>query len=114
MSDNINPLDINYYKNADQEKLREIILNLCNDNDSILADINYYKKRYRPDACVEKLKELNDKLYSNTALMVLLSNLKDQITLCNREWQAMNLADPNSNMGAKAPNPLVESERSAR
>jgi hypothetical protein len=26
----------------------------------------------------------------------------------------MNLADPNSNMGAKAPNPLVESERSAR
>ncbi len=66
-------------KNADLDKLKDIILDVCDDGDCIAKDIEYYKERYKPEACKEKVQELSQKLYSNTSLLILLSNLKDDI-----------------------------------
>lgn len=72
-------IDKSFVKNADLEKLNDIILELCSDGDELAKDIDYYQKRYKPEACKDKVKELNQKMYSNTSLLVLLSNLKDDI-----------------------------------
>ena len=105
-------IDDVFLKNADVEKLNDFIMNLCSEGDAIANDIEYYKKRYKPEACKDKIKELDQKLYSNTSLLVLLADLKDTIVGVQSKWQAMNLADPNSNMGKSSPIPLKETERS--
>ena len=107
----MNSIENSVIKGIDEEKLRNIVLDLCNDNEKIIQNIDYYSARYKPESCEEKLMKLREQLYSNTSLIIALSDLLDQVTLENKEWQAMNLADPNSNYG-ETPIPLKESERS--
>ena len=105
-------IDDSFVRNADIDKLNEIILKVCSEGDDLAKDIDYYQRRYKPEASKEIIKELSQKLYSNTSLLVLLSNLKDEIEKAQLKWQAMNLADANSNMGKSSPIPLKEFERS--
>ena len=103
-------IDLIYFKNADQEKLQSIILQLCDDNDGIIKEMNYLTERYKPNACKNEMNELRKKLFSNTSLMVLLSDLRDQIMLCNIEQQALNLCHTNSKYGEESPIPSQEKE----
>ena len=101
-----------FYKDVDTDKLRDILLDLCKDNELISKEIEYYRERYKPDACKDKLKELYQKSYANTSLMVLLSDLLDDIQRVQKGIASNEFAVPNSNYGEKSPIPLSKSERS--
>ncbi len=101
-----------FYKDVDAEKLKDIVLDLCKDNELISKELEYYRERYKPYACKEKLKELYQKSYANTSLMVLLSDLLDDVQRVQKGIASTEFAMPNSNYGEKSPIPLSKSERS--
>ena len=103
-----------FYKDVDTDKLRDILLDLCKDNELISKEIEYYRERYKPNACKDKLKELYQKSYANTSLMVLLSDLLDDIQRVQKGIASNEFGRPNSVYGDNVPNPLVNSERSTR
>ena len=106
-------MDKEYYLNIDVKTLKKLINILQEDRAKLLKDMDYYIERYRPNVVEEMLVPIRPKVFSLNSLIAVLEDLEKQILKEKKEWQALNLLNPNSKYGDYAsPIPSAKKERS--